>query len=597
MSVSADYGRTGRNPSGSGYRILGAAGGGQRPPHPDAPALADALDGGQWAAFVGWAQRFYEDKSFSEQELTTTLQISDRLQRARGALLGGWDTWAPLLQRAFDAPNDITSRQTHNRFLRWCTVDAEADMIARRALRALWDESGAGGAVRIRTFLAEVPRSVVHRPASRLNVASFLLMAVDPLRYPAYVAPAFAKGYALTGSTPPGRGADEAEVYTHSLRFLDQLIKEASDHGLSLQHRLHAQRVHQCVTLREAPEGWSADQRRAFVDYRDHAATSYRFGRQPPSKGPAQGRRDGQEGEQQPNSLAELATALLFEQSELGKIERLLSDKGQVIFFGPPGTGKTYVARRLARWWAGSDTRVAMVQLHPSYAYEDFVEGYRPHLMNGQPGFSLVDGPLKRIAQAAREAPEQRHVLVIDELNRGNVAKVFGELYFLLEYRSEHLALQYSALPFALPKNLWIIGTMNTADRSIALVDLALRRRFYFVPFFPDEPPVAGLLRRWLERHARTLLWVADVVDRANQQLHDRQAAIGPSYFLKPGLTEEWVEMIWEHAVLPSIAEQCIGEEGRLRDFALDRLRADAASGWRRRAPRNLKVAEPPSSR
>lgn len=154
------------------------------------------------------------------------------------------------------------------------------------------------------------------------------------------------------------------------------------------------------------------------------------------------------------------------------------------------------------------------------------------------------------------------------------MAKVFGELYFLLEYRQEEIRLQYSDEPFSLPSNLYILGTMNTADRSIALVDLALRRRFYFVPFFPDKPPVQGLLRRWLRRHRPQMEAVADLVDRANELLGNRLAAIGPSYFFDPRLDEEKLALIWEHAVLPYIAEQLFGgEDTRLDEFALDRLR------------------------
>jgi MoxR-like ATPase len=245
--------------------------------------------------------------------------------------------------------------------------------------------------------------------------------------------------------------------------------------------------------------------------------------------------------------------------------------------YGPPGTGKTYVARRLATWLAGDAARVATVQLHPSYAYEDFVEGYRPQSNDGQAGFALVDGPLKRLARAAALDPKHPYVLVIDELNRGNVAKVFGELYFLLEYRGQAITLQYSGAPFSLPGNLWLIGTMNTADRSIALVDLALRRRFYFVPFFPDRPPVAGLLRRWLARCRPDLAWLAAVVDEANRLLADRDAALGPSYFLRADLSEEWIELIWQHAVLPYVAEQLAGDEDALAGFALDRLRAEVS--------------------
>jgi len=159
-----------------------------------------------------------------------------------------------------------------------------------------------------------------------------------------------------------------------------------------------------------------------------------------------------------------------------------------------------------------------------------------------------------------------------------------GELYFLLEYRGESVTLQYSGEQFSLPENLWLICTMNTADRSIALVDAALRRRFYFAPFFPDEPPITGLLRRWLERQDHSLLWVADVVDKANRRLGDRQVAIGPSYFLREDLTEEWVEIIWEHAVIPYLSEQFFDEEERLEEFDLRSLRSAVTSAEEREA-------------
>src|SRR5262249_10012300 len=230
------------------------------------------------------------------------------------------------------------------------------------------------------------------------------------------------------------------------------------------------------------------------------------------------------------DDLSRLADELLLDRGQLERAARLLRDKRQIIFYGPPGTGKTFVARKLAAYFAGERGSVEVIQFHPSVAYEDFFEGFRP---DKEGKFHLKPGPLKRIAQrAAEDANNAIHVLIIDELNRANVAKVFGELYYLLEYRKDEVWLQYSDLKFSLPENLWIIGTMNTADRSIALVDAALRRRFYFVPFFPDEPPIQGLLRRWLERNQPDLGWVADVVDLANERLGDRHVAIGPSYFM-----------------------------------------------------------------
>ncbi|MCY4530516.1 MAG: AAA family ATPase [Chloroflexi bacterium] len=285
--------------------------------------------------------------------------------------------------------------------------------------------------------------------------------------------------------------------------------------------------------------------------------------------------------------LKKLANELHLPVAFLENIEALLDDKRQLIFQGPPGTGKTYVAQKLANHLAGSKDRVTLVQFHPSYAYEDFVRGFRPKVSeDGQAGFELKDGPLLQAAERAKEESDERHFLIIDEINRGNLAKVFGELYFLLEYRDEEITLQYQRDAdegkFSLPSNLYIIGTMNTADRSIALVDLALRRRFYFVEFHPDEEPVKGVLRRWLEANDMTkVMWVADIVERTNELLKDdRHAAIGPSYFMKDGLDDAIVERIWKHSVLLYIEERRIGGDEVSDKFDLAKLKGSVkASG------------------
>ena len=183
--------------------------------------------------------------------------------------------------------------------------------------------------------------------------------------------------------------------------------------------------------------------------------------------------------------------------------------------------------------------------------------------------------------------PDAKHFLIIDEINRGNLAKVFGELYFLLEYRDKKISLQYHRVQgetFSLPENLYIIGTMNTADRSIALVDLALRRRFYFIEFHPDNEPVKSVLRKWLKKTAKQdtpdMEWVADVVEEANKQLEEyKHAAIGPSYFMKDSLRKEDVPRIWKHSVLPYIAELLFGDDAKIQQLQLKGLCEKVAPG------------------
>lgn len=280
-----------------------------------------------------------------------------------------------------------------------------------------------------------------------------------------------------------------------------------------------------------------------------------------------------------PRLQTELAAQLHLPQSFLQETLEMLLDKGQVIFYGPPGTGKTRIALDLARDMTREGGEVELVQFHPSYAYEDFVGGFRPQEDGGGGfGYTRTDGPLRRVAAKAAAEPERPYVLIIDEINRGNIPKIFGELLFLLEYGQRELHLQYWPEElFSLPPNLFLIGTMNTADRSIALVDAALRRRFYFVEFSPTAPPVKGVLAGWLREHGLDSE-PARLLERLNAAIGMEDFAIGPSYFITRDGTAPDLERIWQREIMPLLREHHYGtswDEGR---FSLSTLRQELAN-------------------
>ena len=618
------------------------------------PRIGRLWDSGMpaWRRLAFWAKSFVDSPEFDKFERDYKKVVANNIKQAMVALESDSDDWLKLLRRAFGKPNNLTAWQAHGKFLDWCAKHHDE---AGKALRGLWrgkeswtDNERAAEAVRV--FLEQVPRSFLSGKHTRVNIASFLAMAIDPRSYPVYRVSVFESGYKLTDFPQPASSASEASVYQHALSFLDRLMDETKKHQLHLRDRLDAQSVLWAV----AYSGWyqeslPATEHRAFQRYREHiappplrltstiAGQEYSQNRQipplslpeasggagihvygltpPPPAGltfDSDGRslsgiptasqaaktytytamdEDGATAEQTfsitvaPETLDELAARLLWDADHLQDIHSLLKDKGQIVFYGPPGTGKTYVAQELAHHFARAEDRTDLVQFHPSYAYEDFVEGFRPDTIRDQPGFKLREGPLKRIADKARANPDTAHVLIIDEINRGNVARVFGELYFLLEYRDRKISLQYSDDPFTLPKNLWFIATMNTADRSIALVDAALRRRFHFVEFSPHSPPVQGLLTRWLETRKSDLLWVAKLLNLANDKLADRHLAIGPSHFMRSNLDEKWVELIWNHSIYPYVEEQLFGDQDQLEEFEFEKL--ERAAKQQDRSPGN----------
>ena len=253
----------------------------------------------------------------------------------------------------------------------------------------------------------------------------------------------------------------------------------------------------------------------------------------------------------------------------------LIEELKQVIFYGPPGTGKTFIIQALANSIAKPEN-VQLIQFHPSFSYEDFFEGYRPKISADEKSmlFEKSPGPLRRMAEKAAANPNESFVLIIDEINRGNLAKVFGELYFLLEYRDKSVELMYSSgEKFKLPENLLLLGTMNTADKSIANLDSAIRRRFQFVSLIPTESPCSEILPKWLAKNGLPNT-SATILEKLNAKLADHNLAIGPAYFMKAKhQSDEGISKIWKYSILPLLEDHFYGQwderklEFKLEDF------------------------------
>ena len=437
-----------------------------------------------WNEFVDWARKLYANPSFDVDEREYKIRVGARLEAARAALDS--PDWYARLKAAFAGENNLTSHYDHGKFLRWAEENPD---LARAFLRSLWDGDSAGV---LRGAMFEVPKTVLAGRGARASLASFLLMAVDVFDRPFFRNTVYTKASGLAGREIVTAAATVEDLYLDFLALLDALRDSLETRGTPLRDRLDAQGIVWMIAQGTPPDEWSDDEKRAFLAWHGGKGTG-------PSDDPPDVAESPSMIQPIPSALAD---GLFIDRPWLQEIVDLLNEKRQAIFYGPPGTGKTYVAQRLGEHVEQTGGTWELIQFHPGFSYEDFFEGFRPAVADTGTGvaYELRHGPLRRIARRARDNPDVPHVLVIDEINRGNVAKIFGELYFLLEYRDRGVALQYSPDErFSLPKNLYFIGTMNTADRSIALVDAALRRRFYFIPFLPTENPLKDVLQKWLD--------------------------------------------------------------------------------------------------
>ncbi len=287
-----------------------------------------------------------------------------------------------------------------------------------------------------------------------------------------------------------------------------------------------------------------------------------------------------------------------------GRIQSVLDRKGQVILYGPPGTGKTFWAERTANDLAavsafgkvydslneterktvlGDGQSSGLVRLccfHPAYGYEDFLEGFRPVTDEGQVSFRLRDGVFKSLCHDASKSPERNFYLIVDEINRGDIPRIFGELLTVLERdkRGKRIVLPVSQEVFSAPRNVFLIGTMNTADRSISLLDAALRRRFGFVELMPDgtvlkDSAVSGIaLRAWF--------------DALNTRIREhigrdaRNLQIGHSYLMQSGSPLKdfaSLKRAVRDDIIPLLEEYCYEDYTTLATILGDQLVDSAA--------------------
>lgn len=248
----------------------------------------------------------------------------------------------------------------------------------------------------------------------------------------------------------------------------------------------------------------------------------------------------------------------------------LLKNKKNLILQGAPGVGKTFAAKRLAYSMMGEkdDSRIEFVQFHQSYSYEDFVMGYKPQAE----GFKLTNGIFYQFCMNAAEHPNKDYFFIIDEINRGNMSKIFGELLMLIEkdYRGTAATLAYSGTAFFVPKNLYIIGMMNTADRSLAMIDYALRRRFSFYgmePGFNSE----GFKIYQASLKNETFNALIEQIIGLNREINTDDSlgpgfCIGHSYFCgQEECTEEWMKAVVYYDIIPMLQEYWFDDRQKIK--------------------------------
>lgn len=250
----------------------------------------------------------------------------------------------------------------------------------------------------------------------------------------------------------------------------------------------------------------------------------------------------------------------------------VIRKKRNIILQGAPGVGKTFAAQRLAWSMMGEidKNRIEFVQFHQNYSYEDFMMGYKPV----KDGFDLKYGTFYRFCKKAENQPGDEFFFIIDEINRGNMSKIFGELLMLIEndYRNTKVTLAYNGLPFSVPDNLYIIGMMNTADRSLAMIDYALRRRFSFFEIEPGFDSY-GFIQYQNGLNNETFNELVSKIKELNKEIIldkslGKGFCIGHSYFCgMNSCTDESLRSIVDYDIIPMLREYWFDDDTKLQSW------------------------------
>ena len=262
---------------------------------------------------------------------------------------------------------------------------------------------------------------------------------------------------------------------------------------------------------------------------------------------------------------------VFIDESSLDTLINLLKNKKNIILQGAPGVGKTFAAKRLAYVMMGmqDDSRIESIQFHQNYSYEDFVMGYRP----SDDGFKLVHGVFYRFCQQASNHPDKDYFFIIDEINRGNLSKIFGELLYLIEkdYRGSKITLAYNGTLFSVPSNVFIIGMMNTADRSLAMIDYALRRRFSFYEMEPGFYS-SGFKSLLNDLDSESLNETIEIIKLLNIEISKDNALgkgfrIGHSYFCVRKMDDNLLRSIVDYEIIPMLQEYWFDDEKKVIEW------------------------------